>query len=293
MTSSQASGAQRSHPQVSVVVPAHDEAGSLRRNLPVLMAGAPELELVVACNGCTDDSAAVAREVAPAAQVLDLPEPSKAGAVAAGNDVATVFPRVHLDADVALSGDSVRALVRPLLEGRALASAPRRVLDLDGAHPVVRWYYRVWEQLPQVRTGLFGRGAFALSEEGQRRVSSLPRMTSDDLVASEAFAPHERVVVDDAVVVVRGPRTVEDLLRRRVRVVVGNRQADEHALRQQGSSTGVRTLLGIAVQYPHLAPKVPVFLAVTLLARRRARRLERAGEELTWQRDESSRDFGS
>ena len=110
----------------------------------------------------------------PRARVLEIGKPSKAAAVAAGNSVSRTFPRVHLDADVQLSGDSVRALVDTLASGELHAAAPTRVLDRTGCSRAVRWYYDVWEELPQVQAGLFGRGAFALSEEGQARVSALP-----------------------------------------------------------------------------------------------------------------------
>lgn len=91
----------------------------------------------------------------------------------------------------------------------------------------MRWYYAVWEQLPEVRGGLFGRGVIGLSEAGYTRVASLPPLLADDLVASLAFKPEERVIVPGARVVVHTPRTVRDLLRRRVRATMGVNQVEE------------------------------------------------------------------
>ncbi len=275
----------------SVVIPAHDEARGIGRTLAALHDGlAPsDLEIVVVCNGCVDDTAAVVRRTHPEVRVIEIPEASKAAAVDVGNRATDRFPRLHLDADVRITGASVRALVDALDRPGVLAVAPERRLDRTGASPVVSWYYDVWERLPQVRDGLFGRGVFLLSEEGQRRVSGLPRMMSDDLVVSEAFAPEERTVAAAAESVVAVPRRVRDLVRRRIRAVTGNAQADASGARSAASVTRPQTLVAMVSERPSLAPKVPVFLAVTVVARLRARRAVRAGDFATWLRDESSR----
>jgi hypothetical protein len=169
------------------------------------------------------------------------------------------------------------------------AVAPRSILPLQGLPLVVRWYYDVWQQLPQVRSGLFGRGVIAVTEEGAQRLRQLPAVMSDDLAASEAFAAGERRVVEDAVVVVHPPRTVADLLRRRVRVVTGNAEADRAGTRGEESRTSLRTLAAMAGRQPSLLPRIGVFLGVTLWSRVVARQRIRRGDFSTWLRDESSR----
>lgn len=183
-------------PLASVVVPAHDEARVIEGNLRSLLSGvAPgTLEVIVVCNGCTDDTARVARSV-DGVHVIEIAEPSKARAVEAGGAAATVFPRVHIDADVTMTGADVVALVSRLRDG-VHAVGPARVVPLARSPWLVRSYYRVWEQLPEVRRGLFGRGAIALSDEGQRRVDALPPAMGDDLAISEAFTDRERCIVE-------------------------------------------------------------------------------------------------
>lgn len=289
--SGQADGAARrtERPVASVVIPAHDEAQVLGRTLGGLVdrAGGNRLEVVVVCNGCTDDTAEVARRY-EGVRVLEIPEPSKQAAVEVGNRAATTFPRIHLDADVTISCADVLQLARAV-RGDVHAAAPRRVVQLRRSGWVVRSYYRVWERLPQVRDGLFGRGVIALSEEGQRRVDALPRVMSDDLAVSEAFAPSERRIVSDAVVVVHPPRSTADLLRRRVRVVTGNAQATDLGIRQASSVTTPRILLRMGVRDPRIGVRIPLFLGIGLVARWRSRRAVRAGDFTTWLRDESSR----
>ena len=282
-------------PTASVVVPAHDEEAVLARTLAALHRGLPAdlvLEVVVVCNGCTDDTAGVARRFAashPGVRVAEVPEASKAMAVAAGNDLATAFPRLHLDADVEVEGPSVARLLRAVGHGGVHAAGPRRVVERSRSSLVVRCYYDVWERLPQVRDGLFGRGVVALSRTGQERVSALPRVLSDDLAVSEAFAADRARGGREC----RGRRARStrhrDLLRRRVRVVTGNRQADDTGIRGSGAATSLRTLGRLARDEPRLLPRMVVFLGVTLVARRRARAAIAAGDFATWERDESSR----
>jgi hypothetical protein len=276
------------HALASVVVPAHNEARGLRANLVKLLVGLPQgaLDVVVVCNGCTDDTAAVARSV-PGVRVIEIPEASKARAVAVGNRATGVFPRFHLDADVTLGGSDVIRMIDALREDGVLAVAPERVVPMDGVSWPVRAFYRVWQALPQVRDGLFGRGVVALSAEGQARVDALPSLMSDDLAISEAFSPHERRVVSRAAVVVRPPRTVADLVRRRTRVATGNAQYDDAGASR--TSTSLLTLAALGLRDPRAALCLPVFLGITLRARWGARKAVRAADFTTWLRDESSR----
>ncbi|NYI75688.1 glycosyltransferase [Nocardioides panzhihuensis] len=273
----------------SVVVPAHNEAKGLSANLTALLDGIPDgaVEVVVVCNGCTDDTAAVARKV-PGVRVLEIAEASKARAVEVGNAAAATFPRLHLDADVRLTGTDLLRLVDALDEDGVLAVAPGRSIPTEHSSWPVRAYYRVWQSLPAVRSGLFGRGAFCLTAEGQARVAGAGAgLMNDDLVASELFTPAERRVVTDAVVVVRPPRTTKDLVRRRIRVATGNTQADDHGARH--GSTSFSQLLLLGLRQPTIGLRVPVFLTVTLVARMLSRRAVRSGDYSTWLRDDSSR----
>lgn len=275
----------------SVIIPAHNEATTIGRSLAALRVGTrgDDLDVVVVCNGCTDETASVARGADPRARVIEIPQPSKAEAVRVGNRATDVFPRVHLDADIELSGSDVLRLLEPITRDHVLATAPRRGVPRDGCSRWVRWYYDVWETLPQVESGLFGRGVVALSEQAQARVTALPRMLGDDLGMSESFSSDERRVVPTAVAVVHPPRTLRDLVRRRVRIATGNAQAAGLGLRRPGSRTTVRTLVGLAVSRPGVALRLPVFLGVHVVASLGARRAVRSGDFTTWQRDESSR----
>lgn len=277
----------------SVIIPAHNESRVIGGLLSQLVSGTDpgELDIIVIANGCADDTAAVAASFGPAVRVLSLPAASKHRAMDAGDRAAVGFPRIYVDADVELRSQDVRELAAALRRPGILAVAPRRVLGLGGTPWPVRWYYDVWQRLPEVRRGLFGRGAVAVGEAGYRRLPGLPGLLADDLAMSLSFAASERCIVSRARVIVHTPRTFRDLLRRRVRVVQGVAQ-----LRQvprapaPGARTRVADLLAIARRDRRMMPRVALFLSVTLLARSWAAWSVARRDYSGWRRDESSRD---
>lgn len=300
-------------PVPSIVIPAHNEERTLGRLLDRLLDGAGEREfdILVVANGCTDGTAAVAAARGPGVRVVETPVPSKHEALRLGDRHAEGFPRVYVDADVELGAADVRALTAALSgPGAVLAAAPERELPMAGCSWRVRAYYRVWQRLPAVREGLFGRGVIAMTGEGHARIAALPPLMADDIAASLAFAPAERAVVPAARVVVRPPRTWPDLIRRRIRAATSTAQLEERQREsaehpeplgpkepgpgESGSPPTARTgpgdLRALLRADPTLLPAMLVFLSAALTARRGARKAIRARDFDTWLRDESSRE---
>ncbi|MET7697391.1 glycosyltransferase family 2 protein [Streptomyces sp. NPDC005485] len=278
----------------SIVIPAHNEAQVIGRLLDSLLADSFEddTDIVVVCNGCTDDTARIAAAHSPRVRVVEIPVPSKHAALRAGDDHARGFPRLYVDADVLLTGADVRALTEPLGDDTSgiLATAPERQIPLAACAWRVRAYYRVWQRLPAVREGLFGRGVIAVSKAGHARIAALPPLMADDLAASLAFAPEERLVVGAARVVVHPPRTWRDLIKRRIRAAVSTAQVEQHQSPEEASArTSTADLKAMLRTEPRLFVSVAVFVAAAVVARRRAKKAIRAQDFGTWLRDESSR----
>ena len=278
---------------ISVVVPAHNEAPVIGRLLGQMLssAGPDELDIVVVANGCTDDTAKVAASFGPPVRVVSVPAASKREALAEGNRAASGFPRLYVDADVELGSGDVRALGEALRRPGVLGAGPEVMHALAGRPWPIRWYYDVWTRLPEVQRGLFGRGVVGVSEEGYRRIASLPPVLADDLAASLEFSPTERVIVPDAKVTVHPPRTFSDLLRGRARAAMGTTQLEQaEGAPAATARTRPADLAAIVRREPRLAPQVGLFLMVALLSRAKARRVTRKAGYSVWLRDASSRD---
>ena len=105
-------------PIASAVIPAHNEAAVIQRCLNALLNGfAPgELDVVVACNGCTDDTADIVRSTWPTVRLIEIAQASKPAALRAADDALSTFPRIYLDADITLPSKSARILISNLCD---------------------------------------------------------------------------------------------------------------------------------------------------------------------------------
>ena len=276
----------------TIVIPAHNENLVIGRLLKQLAptGPVPGLEIIVVANGCTDNTAEIARSFGQSVRVICLPTASKHFAMLAGDRAATSFPRIYVDADVELRLADVLVLEAELRKPGVLAAAPTRVLPLDDCPRLVRCYYDIWSRLPQVREGLFARGAVAVNEAGHRRLASLPPLMADDLAASLSFSPAERRIAADAQVIYHPPLRFADLLRRRIRAVTGTTQIERSGQAPPSTErTRPADLMAVLRDQPAAAPRLAVFAAVTIIARLAARRAIARGDYTTWLRDESSR----
>lgn len=269
----------------SVVIPAHDESAVIDRCLQRLDLARGDLEVVVVANACTDDTAERAR--AHGVTVVETDVPGKANALDLGDAAATTFPRAYLDADITLDADDLRRVLDVVRDGPALAAAPRLHVDVAHSSRVVRAYYKVWTALPYVTDDLIGSGVYVLSAAGRARFGRFPAATGDDTFVRSLFAPGERVGVAGTRFTVHPPRTLEALvaIKTRARFSVA-----EHA---QTSSTGSQAAPASAgrrlLTSPAVWPAVPVYAAVGLLTRLRARRRLAGGADVAWDRDTTSR----
>jgi glycosyltransferase involved in cell wall biosynthesis len=271
-----------------VVIPAHNEAAVIARGLRRLGAGAlpGELEVVVVCNGCDDDTATVARAAAPDAMVVELTEASKSAALNAGDERATRFPRFYVDADVEVSIEAVRATAAVLAQGDVLCAAPRPVFDLDDVPGFSRSFYTVLARMPFLSgPGVVGTGVYAMSRAGRERFGPFPPITADDQYVMDRFSERERRAVPDVTFVVHPPSTVRGLLNVRTRVYRGRRELRSRYEPAEVLATGNRDALVRLARDRETRPAVPVYVAVNVAARVQALR-RWSGR---WERDDSSR----
>ncbi|MGR3546798.1 MAG: glycosyltransferase family 2 protein [Roseovarius sp.] len=186
-------------PRLSVIIPAHNEAGMIGDCLHALFASDPVAggaEVIVVANGCQDATVAEATACRAAARdwtltVLDLPQGGKPGALSAGEAAARGKVLAYLDADVLVSPPLLRqiteALDRPepgYASGQVVIPTPRSAFS--------RLYAGFYRQVPFFHHGVPGCGLFAMNRAGRARWGDWPGIISDDTFARLHFAPRER-----------------------------------------------------------------------------------------------------
>ena len=152
--------------KVAAVIPAYNEARHIARVLRPVVRSTAVHEVVVVCDGCEDNTAAVARRFP--VRVVELPENvGKGGAMMAGVRATDAPVILFLDADlVGLRYSHIRDLVEPVVRGTAdmtigifdhgrLATdlAQRLAPFLSGQRAVRR---EILEQIPDLEHTRFG-----------------------------------------------------------------------------------------------------------------------------------------
>ena len=281
----------------SVLIPAHNEGAVIGRCLHSLFEGIDPyaIEVAVVCNGCDDDTAAVARATGHPVEVIELDEASKPGALRAGDRVLRTFPRLYLDADVVLRGPTARQVLEHLAQDGSVAARPLFRYDTTHSTGIVRRYYRARSQVPAVMGSIWGAGVYGLSGAGRARFREVPDVVAEDLFVHQSFDADEIDIVDGEPVVVVAPAHYWDLLkvmRRAYRGAAENRVTAkrQHVRDRRGAlSTSTtkstmrdvfrlcRSLTGLldAATYTFVAVSARAYIAL--------------GRPARWERDESSR----
>jgi glycosyltransferase involved in cell wall biosynthesis len=144
--------------RLSIVIPAYNEAARIEPMLRAYRAGfGDDVEILVVANGCTDDTADVARRVAGASvEVIEIP-----AAIGKGAAVRAGFARARgtwvgfVDADLATSPEEYASLASAAERADgAIASRWARGAHIIGRTPV-RWLAgRLFAGLVQLLFGL-------------------------------------------------------------------------------------------------------------------------------------------
>ncbi|SEL11967.1 glycosyltransferase family 2 protein [Rhodococcus maanshanensis] len=274
------------HRRGSVIVPAYNEATVIERTLAPLSRAAVDgfIEIIVVCNGCTDGTADVARAV-PGVQVVELAVGSKPLALNTGDELATLWPRLYLDADIGITAAAVIEVLDRLGQGDVMVARPASRYDSDGAGVLVRSYYRARRRISLHEQAMWCAGVYGLNELGHQRFGSFPDVTGDDFFVDTRFDDDEKAVVQTEPTVWRTPSDARSLLAILRRHHRGNAElvaCDPDRASRTGPATAralVHTIRG-----PRSAVDAAVYFGMAVAARRPA-----AQATVMWERDESSR----
>lgn len=284
----------------SLIIPAHNEEAVIARCLTTVLNDAPTdypFEVIVAANGCTDNTVEVASLVSPTIKVLDIAEGSKTNAINLGMSEARYFPRIVLDADVECTHSSLAALAEALQQPGAMTAAPAIRLNLDRCSWLIKSYYAAWIKQPYAKSGKGGAGCYGLSREALEIAGPFPKIIGDDIWIHTRFPDEQKRLVTEGLdgqpvfSVVRPPRTAWQQIKVEARRQLGNaevrRDYPSPHFAALGQGGGWRKAIRSGASPIHLA----AFYGMKVFARIEARLSQWRGQGSTWTRDLTSREL--
>ncbi len=190
-------------PSLAVVIPANNEAALIGDCLAAIAASSqncPPVQVIVIANGCTDDTADVARKQYDAfasrgwaLEVIEHATGGKLAALNAGDAAVRAAIRVYLDADVVVEPELLGQLYQALdCDEPRYASGK---VQMTAQSWTSRAYARIYRQVPFMAQGVPGCGVFAVNASGRARWGAFPQIISDDTYVRLQFTPEERVSV--------------------------------------------------------------------------------------------------
>lgn len=255
----------------SIVVPVRDESRSLIETVPPLWKAAAwhAARIIWVCNGCSDDSAEVIRNLTTGAgEIVELRDGGKAAALQAGDAVlGDLFPRVYVDADVRMTTDALGHLLAELEKPGLDLVAASVTYDLSAASRISAAITRCWAALPYARMAAFQQ-ALGISARGRSLWDQWPDIIGDDIFMAVMIAPSRRRIVADAVVATRPPANFSGWVCMRARWRRGERQLGAMGLAPP-ATPGQRSALVLRLLNPRTAPGAWLFLGARILSSRR------------------------
>ncbi len=219
---------------VSIVVPAHNEAANIRRLLTALLEQearvARIVEIVVVASGCTDDTAELAREFGLGRPGLHVHvQDRRDGKVAAINAYLKMRdPRAEVtvvcSADLDLDRDVIEKMVRGLRDAPDVGMVGGRpVPNNDGSKLVGRMVRVLWELHHRVSLEVPKMGEIVAFRahlvEYVSELSVVDEASIEDIVRAKGY---KLGYVPDALVTNHGPETLREYFEQRRRIARGH-----------------------------------------------------------------------
>lgn len=277
----------------TVIIPAHNESGVIEACLDSIIEQ-PEVDhIIVACNGCTDDTADIVREKYPEIHCLDISTPSKVNALneaeAFARELGITFPIYYIDADTKLSENCVSGVNQYLKTTTTLLAAPTPIIDTSHSSWIVQTYYKVWVNLPYIKEGVIATCSYIITEEGRERFDKFPEVINDDGFIRCNFWNREISNVPATEIYIRAPKDIYSLIKIKTRARLGNMQ-----LQATGQCKIVEKKQYGSVMKSRLFSRhwfsTLIYIGIASIIRIRSKKQFKHLKDYRWEKDLSSRD---
>ncbi len=277
---------------VSIIIPAFNEEFSISYTLNALksLLTSHEAQIIVVCNGCTDNTATVINNISSEIVCLQTEIGSKSNALNLGDAAAKFFPRIYLDADIILSAEAVNAMVEMLQNPSVFATSAEAKMQMAESSWMVRAFYDIWLRLPYCKAGMIGTGVYALSEQGRKRFDKFPAIIADDGYVRCLFTDEERPPTVNAYAIVKAPKDLYSLIKIQTRSRLGRYELKEkfpHLLSNETKNYS-QAIKSLCLNF-RLWFKIAIYVSINLISRLRANYQYANKQTTVWERDESSR----
>ena len=210
----------------TVIVPAHNEASVIEDCLNSIINQAGIDHIIVACNGCTDNTAEIVKSKFPDVVCLDIKKPSKTNALNIAGEKAVelgvTYPIFYIDADTQLSENAIQHITQQMKNSKTQLAAPTPIIDTSNSSWLVKTYYKVWLNLPYIKEGVIATCSFIVSEEGRKRFDKFADVIGDDGFIRCHFKNQEIANIEGAEIYIRAPKDIFSLIKIKTRARLGN-----------------------------------------------------------------------
>lgn len=214
----------------TLIIPAHNEEAVIKRCLDsVIQQGDSINTIIVACNGCTDNTVEIVKRY-PDVYCLDLANASKTYAINEAERYINSYPVFYLDADTCLEASAIERIHSEIVTKKLLLAAPTPVVNTSNSSGLVKAFYRVWLNLPYVKEGVIATCSYVLTREGRQRFSHFPEIIADDGFVRGHFEAHEMANIPSAKIHIEAPKDILSLIKIKTRARLGNIELSKRGL---------------------------------------------------------------
>ncbi len=274
---------------ISVIIPAYNEEKVIARCLKGLDDQEARLDVIVVCNGCTDNTAQVATKASSSASIISIDMASKTNAINIGLKHCRFKKILLLDADIFLTFENLMKLSVIAEKSDCLVASPLANVELARTSFMVKHYYLVALKLPYFQKYKIS-AAILLNEIGIERLGMIPNVISDDNYISLQFKENEKAVIKTIQYTLTPPENFWSLIKILTRSELGNLELKMKYPNFLGEKehTHARDLILMLLNL-RLFPSLAIFILTKLVVKIRARGQLKGLESYLWEKDNSSR----
>ncbi len=276
----------------TVIVPAHNEESVIADCLNSIIHQPGVDQIIVPCNGCTDNTVALVKSQFPDVVCLDIKKPSKTNALNVAEQKAAElgmsYPIFYIDADTRLSDNCIAHITRAMDDSNTLLAAPTPIIDTSKSSWLVKTYYKVWTKLPYIQEGVIATCSFIISQQGRKRFDKFADVIGDDGFVRCHFKNSEIANIQGAEIYISAPRDIFSLIKIKTRARLGNmeliakKQCPVQEAKHYGNVMKSRLLSRQAID-------TLVYILIALVIRIRAKIQFKKLDNYQWETDNSSR----